>query len=134
MNKRLVALGVAVVLVVFVLLLNFVFNRTRSSGDLCQDFITYIQDSKAKKTHGMLSEKTQSSIQLSKWQEQVNSLKVAYLNGTLTKKSQDTTNIGGDNKPQTREIFTIKSGGSTYQATCFITEEKLDAFDSQPVY
>ncbi|HSX16750.1 MAG TPA: hypothetical protein VLH86_01475 [Patescibacteria group bacterium] len=134
MNKRLVAALVALVLVILIVLLNAIFNRSNSSGDICKDFITNIQQGKAKKTFGMLSEKTQGITTSSKWEEEVTSLKIAYFNGTVTKKSTDTTTIPGNEKPQTREVFTVKSGGSTYQATCFITDSKLDAFDSQPVY
>jgi len=134
MNKRLLALGVAVALILLVVLLNVIFRKHASSGDVCKDFIITIQKGKAKTGYGMLSDKAQSATSLSTWEKQVDALKVAYLNGTTTKKTSDSIPVADNQTPQMREIYEVKSGSSKYQATCFITNGKLDAFDSQPIY
>jgi len=134
MNKRLVAVGVAVVLIVLVLILNVVFKHKSSSGDICQDFIVNIQKGKDSNTYDMLSSQAQAGVSTDSWKQQVRSLKIAYYNGTLTKRSADNTTQPGASTQQTREVFEIKSGSSRYQATCFMSNSKLDAFDSQPIY
>lgn len=137
MNKRLVALGVAMALVVVILLVNVVFNRASSSKNPCQDFIAYIMEGNAKKSYGLLSQTGQDNMSENDWKKQVDSLKIAYLNGTTTKKSSTTTTSTENNEQQqsqTREVYEIKSGSSKYSATCFITDNKIDAFDSQPIY
>jgi hypothetical protein len=134
MNKRLVAVLVALGLVLVIFVVNTVFNRPGTPADVCTDFITAIKEGKTGDSYAMFSDTTKESTTEEKWGEQVDSLKVAFIDGALTKKSSTTTSASEDVSPQTREIIDIKSGGSTYSFTCFITDSKLDGFTSQPVY
>jgi hypothetical protein len=131
MNKRLVALIVAVAVVALIVLLNFVFKKG-SSGEsgTCKDFIAAIQQGNADGSFAMFTDTARTQTTNEIWKKEVDGLKISYVNGSLKElKSEDTTPVG-DKVQQTRYTYDLSSGGWHYKISCYVVDNKVNAFTS----
>jgi|GEM_PF-3739762 len=134
MNKKLVAIVVAVAVIVIIAVLSLVFKKKPAVvTDTCKEFISALIAGDANKTYNMFTDKAKSLTSTDVWKGQVTDLKGAYTNGSLTLKSTTNATPVGENDTQTRYVYDVKSGSWNYTAACYVIGTQVDAFSSSAV-
>jgi hypothetical protein len=133
-RKRLIAVAVVVFVVASILVITQVFGNSNSvSGTACEQLIGHVKNGDAEDAYGLLTESAQASLSYEDWAEQVDGLKIAYVEGSVKHKSTADATAPDDTIPISREIYTVKSGNSEYEAVCFMAEGKINGFSSRAI-